>query len=449
MGLIRVRPDSQSELLAGVASEIITPELGCQLAGFDARKGVAESVHDDLHTRALVLDDGQTTAALISVEILGLDRSLADRVRADIQHRTGIPATNVVIAATHTHCGPATFNHFFNQGQALDEAYVGRLESAIALAAQRAFKTRKPRRVRSGFVQADGIAVNRRTADGRPVDRQAGVLSIHEASGEVACLCVFFACHPTVLGPNTLAITADFPYFTGRRLQSEFGANCEILFFNGAEGDISVGHRSDLSAVGVIAPFRTFEKAEELGERLANAVIAGVNDVYDEETRLGVRRRVVNLPLKRYAPLAEMRARRERAASLLRAREEQGEPRTLLAARQEYLFSRIEEYYAALYETAGGEDPKQLPVEITAVRIGNTALLTFPGEVFVEIALEIRRRSPFDRTFFIGLANDYAGYLPTATADEAAGYEVTASRVSSDAQDALISGSIELLANII
>lgn len=269
---------SHSELLAGVGSEIITPSLGCQMAGFDARKGVAESVHDDLHARALVLDNGQTRVALISVEILGLDRSFADRVWSDIEHRTGIPAENVVIAATHTHCGPVTFNHFFNQGQ----AYVDRLASAISIAAERVFESRNVRRVRSGFVRAEGIAVNRRTADGRPVDPQAGVLSIQQAGGEPACVCVFFACHPTVLGPNTLAITADFPYFTGRKLQSEFGADCHGLFFNGAEGDISVGHRSDLSAGGVIAPFRTFAKAEELGERLANAVIAGYDNLCNE-----------------------------------------------------------------------------------------------------------------------------------------------------------------------
>ena len=55
-------------------------------------------------------------------------------------------------------------------------------------------------------------------------------------------------------------------------MQQELGSSAQILYFNGAEGDISIGHKSDLSAVGVIAPFRTFEKAEELGVRLAEAV---------------------------------------------------------------------------------------------------------------------------------------------------------------------------------
>ncbi|MGH9693084.1 MAG: neutral/alkaline non-lysosomal ceramidase N-terminal domain-containing protein, partial [Bryobacteraceae bacterium] len=112
------------ELRVGVHSEIITPPLGSQMAGFAARGGVAQGVHDDLHARALVVDDGTTIAALISVEIIGIDRELADRVREEICLRTGIPAAHVVISATHTHCGPATFRHFFNQMQDLDTSYI-------------------------------------------------------------------------------------------------------------------------------------------------------------------------------------------------------------------------------------------------------------------------------------------------------------------------------------
>src|SRR3954451_7844044 len=108
-------------MLIGTSSEIITPELGCPLAGFDARKGVAESVHDDLFARALVLDDGATAVALVSVEVLGVSKAFADVVRAETERWTGIPAANIVLSATHTHCAPVTLNHFFNQGQPLDQ----------------------------------------------------------------------------------------------------------------------------------------------------------------------------------------------------------------------------------------------------------------------------------------------------------------------------------------
>ena len=119
----------RDRISSGVATEIVTPDLGCQLAGFDARKGVAEAVHDDLHATSLVLDDGNTATVLVSIEVLGVSREFADAVRDDISHRTGIPARNVVLSATHTHCAPVTFNHFFNQGQALDQGYLDRLRS--------------------------------------------------------------------------------------------------------------------------------------------------------------------------------------------------------------------------------------------------------------------------------------------------------------------------------
>ena len=430
----------------GIASEVITPALGCQLAGFDARKGVAQRVHDDLHALALVLDDGTTKIALISVEVLAVSLPFAERVRAAIEERTGIPAPNVVIAATHTHCGPVTINHFFNQGQPLDQSYLDRLAAGIVSSVEKAFAGRQPRRLRSGMAPVEGVGVNRRTADGKPVDPLAGLLLVEELDGTPAALAVNYPCHPTVLGPNTLEITADFPFFTARQLRRRLGPDVHILYFNGAEGDVSMGHNSGLSAVGVIAPFRTFEKAEEVGIRLADAVIAGLRDLTDEQPRLAIQTRWASLPLKRYAPLADMTARRKAAAEAMRQADNSGRlDEGVLRARQRSLYSRIEEYYALLYEETAGEEPKALRTELTALRVGQTALLSFPGELFVSIGLEIRARSGFPRTMILGLANGYVGYVPTAEANEAAGYEVVASRVTSDASDILVASALELL----
>ncbi len=423
-----------NELLIGTASQRITPAPGCQLAGFDARKGTATSVHDQLYSRTIVLDDGATQIALVSLEVIGVSRDLARRIRAEVTQRTGIPSANVIIAATHTHCGPVTFNHFFNPGQVLDENYLAQLVIRTAASVELAFMSRSKRRLRTGFAEVHGIAVNRRTADGLPTDPSAGVLLVEELDGTPTAVVINFACHPTVLGPNTLAITGDFPYYTGQQLRSRLG-QVETLFFNGAEGDISIGHRSDLSAVGVIAPFRTFAKAEELGSRLADAVIAGFQQLSLANGVLAVASRTVPLPLKTYPPLAAMRSRREQAIA----------DASTLEARQCSLYSRIEEYYAGLYEAQPGPEPKTLPAELIAIRIGDTAMISFPGEVFIEIALEIRRRSPFPTTMFLGLANDYIGYIPTADATASAGYEVVAARVAAEAAAILTDGCVELL----
>src|SRR5689334_21201335 len=160
-------------LLAGFANRRITPALGSQMAGFDARNGTAAAVHDDLHARALVMDDDQTVVALISLEIIGVDRAFAQDVRARITAATGIPAAHVVVAATHTHCGPVTVRHFFNQSQPLDAQYVAELADRTVEAAVEAFGRRRPAMIRAGMVTAEGIAVNRRSESGEPADRDA------------------------------------------------------------------------------------------------------------------------------------------------------------------------------------------------------------------------------------------------------------------------------------
>ena len=415
------------------------------MAGFDARKGLAQSVHDDLHARALVFDDGSTQVALVSIEVIGLSRAFVRRVQQEIERRTGIPAAHIILAATHTHCGPVTFHHFFNQDQPLDNVYLDQLAAGIVRSVTLALAASVPGRVRAGFVHVDGIAVNRRTSDGQPVDPAAGVILVEDAAGKPSAIAISFACHTTVLGPNTLEISADFPYYTTRYLQSVLGDDVEVLFFNGAEGDISVGHKSDLSAVGVIADFRTFEKAEELGNRLGRIIAESLGSLEPEDVRLKVATEDIPLPLKTYPSMDVMTRRREQALANIRDLNEQELTPRVLEARRDGLFSRIEEYYALLYKDAEGHEPKTLPAEVNVVQIGSTAIVTFPGEVFVAIALEIRRHSPFARTMFFGLANDYIGYVPTADANANAGYEVVASRVGPDAAGILEKQTGQLL----
>jgi neutral ceramidase len=414
----------------GVARQTVTPPLGCQMAGFDARKGVATSVHDDLHARALVFDDGNTQVVFISVEVIAVSAEFADLVRTRISSATGISASHIFLCATHTHCGPVTLHHFFNQGQPLDDRYLQALADGIVDCAIRAANSRKPRLLRSGLAPCEGIAVNRRTKDGLPVDPYAGVLLVEELDGTVAAVAVLYACHTTVLGPDTLSLSQDFPFYTLAALQSALGPKVEALFFNGAEGDLSIGHKSDLSAVGIVDSFRTFETAKRLGEKLAQAVVANLEALTHEVPFVDVLTSHPALPLKQYEPLARMTLRREEAAGRI---DFSLDPRESLVQRQKYLFARIEEFYAKLYEASPSSEPKSIPIEFSSILLGETCFLTLPGEVFVSIALAIRKASPFAKTLFLGLTNDYIGYMPDEQATADSGYEVIASRVPASA----------------
>ena len=74
------------------------------------------------------------------------------------------------------------------------------------------------------------------------------------------------------------------------------------------------------------------------------------------------------------------------------------------------------------------DEPVERPAQIQAFRIGDFAIVGLPGEVFVEIGLEIKRRSPFARTMVIELANDWLGYIPTPRAFKEGGYETWLAR---------------------
>jgi hypothetical protein len=435
------------EYRIGAAHREITPPIGSQLAGFDARKGVSTGVHDDLFARAMVIERNGVQAMLISVEVISLGRAFCTRLRKEIERLTGVPAAHIVIAATHTHCGPATHHHFYNQGQALDDVYLVSLAAGVCEAAVEAFQQRAPRRLRAGFARCDQFAVNRRSLGGGPTDPLVGVLLAEELDGKPYAISVNFACHPTVLGPNMLECTGDFPFYAQQLLRESLGLAVETLYFNGAEGDLSIGHKSDLSAVGIIAPYRNFDTAKNLGEKLGRAVLESVPRLAVVEGALSVASAVAQLPLKQYAPVSEMRKARVEAGEAIVGIE----PLPLeeqLPLRQRSLFARIEEYYAALYEAEPGSDPKTLAAEVAALRFGDTAIVTLPGEIFIAVALGIRASSPLPKTMFIGLANDYIGYLPSDGAEASKGYEVVASRVTGEAWRALQQSALQVLERV-
>ena len=77
------------------------------MAGYGARDRGSESIHDELHAKALVLDDGSTEVALITTDLIGIDREFAERVRGLVEARVGIPPDRVWMCGSHTHFGPA------------------------------------------------------------------------------------------------------------------------------------------------------------------------------------------------------------------------------------------------------------------------------------------------------------------------------------------------------
>ena len=116
---------------AGFSKVPISPPIGAPLAGFAARAGVCEGIHDELYARALVIESEGNRTVFVSVDVLALQSDFVNAVRSRIHARTGIPPEAIAIASTHTHAGPVTVKTFFNPEDSLDANYMQRLATAI------------------------------------------------------------------------------------------------------------------------------------------------------------------------------------------------------------------------------------------------------------------------------------------------------------------------------
>ena len=214
------------------------------------------------------------------------------------------------------------------------------------------------------------------------------------------------------------------------------------MFVNGKQGNISMGHSSELSAIGIITPGRTFEHAAELGEKLGKAAIDAVNEIKTTDSpTIDTTTLTAHLPLKALPDTASA------VASLAAARERLAEvsgngaaPEQIMKAKSNLLYASITDYYAR--ETSVLPDGV-LPAELQMLRIDDALFLAIPAEVFVEIGLEIKKRAQH-KTYIVGIANGYIGYLPTSAAYPAGGYEVVSSKVSPDTESVLYAEAKEL-----
>src|SRR5690606_22949423 len=198
-----------SAIDAGAASVPFTPPAGLAMAGFAARTQPATGAHDPLTVRALVVGD----TAILVADVIGLDEETSARIRA----RAALPGEAIVVAALHTHGGPAVNRR--GLGGPLDPTYLARLEDACVEALEKAAAARRPARLGFGMGADPGVARNRRR-EGGPTDPSLPLLRIRGADGGWIAVLAAYACHPVVLGPDNRQWTADYPGVVRARLEA-------------------------------------------------------------------------------------------------------------------------------------------------------------------------------------------------------------------------------------
>lgn len=438
-------------LKAGVARVNITPPLGFPQAGFAARKEVSQGILDDLFAKALVLDDGKIKIAILTCDLLGLDKDVVAEIRALIQKKTDINRSNVMIACSHTHSGPAVKDPGYLEEKLIAgiiPAWFEVLPHTIAGAVQMAAEALVKARVGTGEGHSD-IGVNRRlkTEEGitigpnsqGTVDPTVGVLRVDREDGSPLAVLVNYACHAVTLGPENLLFSADYPGYMMSVLEKVWDGKTLVMFANGTAGNINPRIRGDYAAT------------KRIGGMLAGEVLKVVETIRtNPDVELRGLRKSIYLPLKKFPSLNEAKAQlEEKKQSLDRV----GKDETLRQDMSGLLGEVVQAKYRVrvieeLQRLESREDLQagRLATEIQALRINDSALVALPGEVFVEIGLAIKRRSPFKRTFVIGYANDiHPSYIPTTESYKEGGYEPRWAKVDRGADKVIEDEAVSLL----
>jgi len=439
-------------LKAGIAKVNITPPVGVPQAGFAARADVSQGVLDDLFAKTLVLDDGKLKIVIVTCDLLGLDKDVVAEIRRLIEKRTDISKNNVMIACSHTHSGPAIKDPGYLEEKIIADflpQWIEVLPYKIAGAVKMASNELVEARVGVGKGSSD-IGVNRRlkTDEGDITigpniqgitDPAVGLLRVDRADGSLLAVLVNYACHAVTLGPENLFFSADYPGYMMNILEKLWDGKTMVMFANGTAGNINPRIRGDYIAT------------KRIGGMLAGEVLKIIETTEtNSHISLNMLRKFMHLPLKKFPSLNKAKSQlQEKEQSLFKAEEKEVLKQDMSGPRGEIMRAKyrvrvIEE----LQRLENEEDLKanRLATEIQALRINESAFVALPGEIFVEIGLAIKRRSPFEQIFVIGYANDInVSYVPTSESYEEGGYEPDWAKVDQGADKIIEDEAVALL----
>ncbi len=359
----------------GFGASRITPGLGVFMAGyFHERK--ATGIHDDLYAKAMIFDDGNVIVGILCCDLICLQKDEVTKIREIITTKTRMNGKNLMVCVTHTHTGPQTRSFRIPEGGEATIEWLTSFPERAAKAVINTLNNMEICNISAGKYFEDRIAFNRRyrMKDGTvqtnpgyknpnilepagPIDPEVGVIAFRNEDDRLIGLYVNYACHLDNVGGTE--ISADYPGYLTKRLQERLIDNPFVLYTNGACGDIN--------HIDVRSPYRRsgHEHSRWMGETLAGDVCETLKNMEKIPANMvQTSSKIIQLPMK---------------------------------------------------EDADKEIGK---VEIQAIRIGDIGFVGIPAEYFVELQLDIKKRSPFKYTFVSELANGWVGYVPTKKAFE-------------------------------
>lgn len=442
-----------NQLKVGFSRVDITPPLGIAINGyFIPRK--AETVLDPLQVNALALQSGETKTVLMTVDNLGINQILIQPMLEAVCVATGLPAEAVYIHATHSHTAGAISPMLVGEE---NMEYRETLKNKLAEAAAAALADLKPAKMGWGIGQAPRVAFVRRfrMKDGSvrtnpgtnhpdilapigQVDERVNILRFDREGGNTIVL-MNFGNHPDTVGGCN--ISADWPGFARTAVEQALPGTNAIMF-NGAQGDVNHinvhpvgGEMNDLTR-DFDDVDRGYGHARYIGRVIAGAVLQTYDKVsWVEDATLRCTKKLVkvpsNMPAEKDLPQA-----REYAA-LHEAGKDSEIPYTGMM-----LTTVVAESLRMLRLEHG---PESFEIPLTAIAIGNVALVGIAGEPFTGIGRALKEAEGWDLVMPTCCTNGYEGYFPMQEAYDEGGYEARSSNFRAGVAEQLIREGTALL----
>ena len=435
-----------AEWRAGVAETDITPPIGYRVAGYFYER-ISTGTHDPLKAKVVVLQNGTNKAALVFCDLVEMTLPVSSLARKEASAKTGIPISNILICATHSHTGPL-FNDLrrdiFHEAamekygkdptEPLD--YPNWLAARIAEVIVKANADLQDAQLKAGFAQQEGLAFNRRyfMKNGKvawnpgllntnivkpagPTDPAVPIVFIQTRAKDqfkpVGAITIF-AMHADTTGGTEFS--ADYPFYLQEELRKTYGPDFISMFGAGTCGNIN--------NINVSVDATKQKKTPELGATLGKTVLGQVPKLEPiRQSSLAVRSETI------VAPLQEVTQEQVAAARATLKKMSNGK-------------LPVEAFKIADLGRRG----KTWPLEVQVFRLGSdTAIVGLPAEIFVEFGLAIKKASPFKNTFVISICNDRPNYIPTLEGFKQGAYEAINSRVQPGTGEKLVEIATKLL----
>ncbi|MGD0707900.1 MAG: hypothetical protein ABSA51_05545, partial [Anaerolineaceae bacterium] len=390
-------------------------------------------IHDPLFATLLIPKAGNNGIALVTMDLVGITLSFTEKLKAALSPVLGIPEDAILVSAIHTHAGPVGFMGRVPllgnvDDPVLQEIYLRKLKGAAVWVKDHL----QPVHLGIGRGEIHDIGRNRNDPETGLMDAELGVLRVDDVNGQPLAVLMNYGCHPTVLGPENLAISADYPGAARTALKRIY-PGATFLFTNGASGDVST--RFTRRGQG-------FAEVERMGNILAGEVLKVMQVVTPvEEVVLSSRVTQVQLTLRHFPPVDIA----QKQIETLEAELEQKRAAGLLPGEIRKAVTKLEGAHGQLDMAQSYGDTKTVGTLVQMLRIGPMALVTMPGEPFTHIVLEIKKQSPIHPTFVVSYGNDYRGYFPDAVSVAAGTYEALTSPYDETVGDKLVQTALALL----